>query len=194
VRVLKAGDVRAVQAVQVDAAAARAAELAAEAERQESLAAAYAAGFDDGVKRAVDLGAEAAPRGAAALEALLAEVSRLHAEEVAATGRAVLSAAVDVARWVLRGEVSESSRSLLARLDESAGALLPSPTTRVLVSPADEAAVTGWAAGRPAVQVVVDPSLPPGDASVETDAGNLDVSVAAALRIAAEALDVEEPR
>jgi flagellar biosynthesis/type III secretory pathway protein FliH len=194
VRVLKAGDVRAVQAVQVDAAAARAAELAAEADRQEALAAAYAAGFDDGVKRAIDLGAEAAPRGAAALETLLAEVTRLHAEEVAATSRAVLSAALDVARWVLRGEVQDSTRSLLARLDESAGALLPSPTTRVLVSAADEEAVTAWAAGRSAVTVVVDPALPPGDASVETDAGNLDVSVAAALRIAAEALDVEDAR
>lgn len=187
-RVLRAGDVPGVRA---DATAARAAQLAAETERQEALAAAYAAGFDDGVQRAVALGAEATPRGAAALEALLAQVSRVHAEEIGAAGRAVLSAAVDVAEWVLRHELGAGSRSLLARLEQSATALLPSPTTRVLVNAADAEAVAGWAAGRAGVVVVVDPSLPPGDASVETDAGNLDVSVGAALRIAAETLDVE---
>lgn len=189
-RVVKAGNVpqvRDAQAVQ------RTAELAAEAERQEALAAAYAAGFDDGVRRAVAQGAEAAPRGAAALEALLAQVARMHAEEVTATGRAVLTAAVDVAQWVLRHEVSQSSRSLLARLEESASALLPAAGTRVLVSAADAGAVRDWAATRSGTTVVVDPALAPGDASVETDAGSIDVSVAAALRIAREALDVDQP-
>ena len=186
-KVLKAGDVAGVRATLV---ADRTAALAAEAERQQELAAAYASGFDDGVRRAVAQGAEAAPRGAAALEALLEQVARLHAEEVTATGRAVLTAAVDVAQWVLRHEVSAGSRSLLARLEESASALLPAPTTRVLVNAADADAVRDWAAGRPGTTVVVDPALAPGDASVETDAGSIDVSVAAALRIAREALDV----
>lgn len=187
-RVLKAGDVA---GVRVSEAAVRTAQLQAEAERQQALADAYAAGFDDGVRRAVAQGADAAPRGAAALEALLAQVQRLHAEEVTASGRAVLAAAVDVAEWVLRSEVSESSRSLLARLEQSASALLPSPTTRVLVSAADADAVREWAGRRNGVEVVVDPSLAQGDAGVETDAGSVDVSVAAALRIACEALDVQ---
>lgn len=186
-RVVKAG---AVVGLRDDGAAGRAAALAAEAERQQALAAAYAAGFDDGVRRAVAQGAEAAPRGAAALEALLAQVSRLHAEEVAATGRTLLTAAVDVAQWVLRHEVSASSRSLLARLEEGATALLPAPGTRVLVSPHDAAAVREWAQRRSGMTVVVDETLQPGDAGVETDAGSVDVSVAAALRIAAEGLAV----
>ncbi len=186
-RVLKAGDVA---GVRVSDAALRTAQLQAEAERQQALADAYAAGFDDGVRRAVAQGADAAPRGAAALEALLDEVRRLHAEQVAATGRAVLSAAVDVAAWVLRAEVSEGSRALLARLEQSATALLPSPTTRVLVHPDDAEAVRGWAASRSGVEVVVDPAVARGDAAVETDAGSIDVSVAAALRLAREALDV----
>ncbi|MCW2776592.1 MAG: hypothetical protein JWN17_317 [Frankiales bacterium] len=189
-RVVKAGDVTVVRDARV---ADRTADLAAEAERQQALAAAYAAGFDDGLRRAVAQGSEAAPRGAAALEALLAQVSRVHAEEVAATGRTVLSAAVDVARWVLRHELSDSTRSLLLRLQESADALLPSPHTRVLVSAADADTVRGWAEQQRSTTVVVDPSLAPGDASVETDAGSIDVSIAAALRIACEALDVDVP-
>jgi flagellar biosynthesis/type III secretory pathway protein FliH len=191
VRVRKAEDV---QGVRGQAVAAREGLLRAEAERQEALATAYAAGFDDGVARATALGAEASPRGAAALETLLAEVSRLHAEEVAVAGRTVLQTALEVARWVLRDEVRAGTHSLLARLEQSATELLPSPTTRVLVSAADAEAVRGWADGRPGVQVVVDPQLAPGDAAVETDAGNLDVSIAAALRIAAEALDVDGAR
>ncbi len=189
-RVLKANDVVGVRDTRV---ADRTAEVEAEAERQQALAAAYAAGFDEGVRRAVAQGAEAGPRGAAALEALLAEVSRLHAEEVAATGRTVLTAAVEVAQWVLRHELSGSTRSLLARLEESASALLPSPGTRVLVHPDDADAVRAWAATRSTTTVVVDPSLAPGDAAVETDAGSIDVSIGAALRIACEALDVEVP-
>ena len=188
-RVLKAGDV---VGVRDDVTAGRTAALAEESQRQEGLAAAYAAGFDDGVRRAVDQGAEAAPRGAAALEALLVQVSRLHAEEVTATGRTVLAAAVDVAQWVLRHELSQSSRSLLARLEEGAAALLPAPGTRVLVNPQDAAAVRDWAARRNGVTVFVDDSLQPGDAGVENDAGHVDVSVAAALRIAAEGLGLPE--
>ncbi len=189
-RVVKAGSVAGLRDAQAQQ---RTAELSAEAERQEAIAVAYAAGVEEGVRRSVARGADAAPRGAAALEALLEQVARVHAEEVAATGRTLLSAAVDIAQWVLRHEVSESSRSLLARLQESAGALLPSPGTRVLVAAEDAAPVREWAATRPTTTVVVDAALSPGDASVETDAGSIDVSIAAALRIAREALDLTDP-
>lgn len=187
-RLLKAGDVEGVRA---DAAADRAAVLARETERQAEVAAAYASGFDDGMRRALASGAEAAPRGAAALEALLRTVEQQHAGQVQATSRTVLAAAVDIARWVLRAEVAESSRGLLARLEQSAAALLPSPTTRVRVSAGDADAVREWAARRTGVEVVVDATLPPGDAAVETDAGSIDVSVAAALRLAADSLGLD---
>lgn len=186
-RVLKAG---AVLSVKQESAARRAAELAAEEERQAAVAQAYASGFDDGRAAAVREGAEAAPRGAAALERLLHVAAQQRADLVDASSRAVLAAAVDIAEWILRHELSADSRSLVERLTAGAQALMPSTTARVLVSPADEAAVRAWA-GRHDVDVVVDPSLAAGDAHFDNGAGRVEVTVSAALRIAAEALGVD---
>ncbi len=194
-RVVKAGDVRAVHRREVDAAA------VAEEQRatlESAVAAAwsegYAQGATEGRRAALAEGVAATTRGAATLDGLLAAVRSAHVEEVSASSRAVLAAALDVTEWVLRHELARDSRSLLTRLGEAAAALLPSPTTRILVSAADEAAVRGWAAGRAGVEVHVDPALSPGDASLDTDAGSVEVSVAAALRIAAETLGVDPAR
>lgn len=172
----------------------RTAALVAEKARQDALAAAFAAGFDAGRAAALEDGSGAALRASTALEALVAQVTRLHAEEVDASSRAVLACALDLAEWVLRHELPASSRSLLARLGEASQALLPSPTTRIVVARCDAQAVRGWAAGRAGVEVVVDDALAPGDAAVDTEAGSVDVSVAAALRIAAETLGVDPAR
>jgi flagellar assembly protein FliH len=189
-RVLKAERVAGVKQAAHDRVLA---ELAAEQERQAAVAAAYAAGFDDGQAAAVRAGADAAPRGAAALEQLLAHSRAQHTATVDTTSRAVLAAAMDVAQWVLGHELRADTRSLLDRLAAAANALLPSPTTTVTVSPYDEEAVRAWAAGRDVV-VAVDPSLGPGDGRLDSGAGSVDVTVAAALRIAGEALGVDPAR
>lgn len=172
----------------------RARALAEEQLRQDALASAFAAGFDAGRAAALDEGAGATLRAAAALETLATQAARLHAEEVDVSSRAVLASALDLAEWVLRHELPGSSRSLLTRLGEASQALLPSPTTRIAVARSDAQAVRGWAAGRAGVEVVVDEALAPGDASFDTEAGSVDVSVAAALRIAAETLGVDPAR
>ncbi len=190
-RLLKAGDVVGVRR-RVAAQAAVADEQ--RAAQQSQVDQAFAAGYEEGRRSALDEGAGAALRGAAALEQLAATAARAHSTEVTTTSRAVLAAALDVTEWVLRHELARDSRSLLTRLGEAAASLLPSPTTRVGVSAVDAAAVRAWGARRSGVEVHVDPALAPGDATLDTDAGSVDVSVAAALRIAAETLGVDPAR
>lgn len=190
-RVVKASRV---VAVAQDREAGLAVELARAEERQVVAAAAYSQGYDDGLARAESDGVDASLRGAAALERLVLAALQGHAEITAATSRAVLAAAIDIAEWVLRHELPQDTRSLLARLDEAATSLLPSPSVRVRVSPADASAVQGWATHHRGVEVLVDGDLRPGDAVYDTDAGSVDVSVAAALRIAAEGLGVDPAR
>ena len=182
--VTTSADVRVAQLAAVQAAEA---ERLAEQRRRE-LADAHAAGY----AAAGAEGAAAALRGANALAAAV-EVARTahhaHTEDVT---RAVLSAALDVAEWVLRAELSADSRRLLVRLEEAVGGLLPGHTTRLLVSPADAETVRGWAGTVPqALEVVADPALPAGDAVLRTDGGEAEVTVAAALRVAAEVLGVD---
>jgi len=190
-RVVKAGDVVAVQRDERVAHAERA-EQAAAVRRE--VDAARSAGFQQGRAAALAEGADAQLRGADALDALVLAARAQHAEQVTATTRAVLAAALDVTEWILRHELPADSRSLLTRLGEAAGSLLPSPTARVSVSAHDEDAVRTWAARRRDVEVVVDHCLAPGDAAFDTDAGSVEVSVAAALRIAAETLGVDPAR
>ena len=189
-RVLKAASVHGVHQRAHDRVVA---ELAEEQERQAAVAAAYASGFDDGRAAALREGAGAAPRAAAALEHLVAVATQTRVTTVDATSRAVLAAAIDIAQWVLRHELAADSRSLLQRLDEAAHALLPSSRSKVVVSPHDEAAVREWA-GRHDVDVVVDAALEAGDARFDNGAGSAEVTVSAALRIAAEALGVDPSR
>lgn len=190
-RVVKASRVVAVQEQQV---ADDVVELERQQERQAAVASAYAAGYDDGLARAERDGVQAAVRGAEALERLVEAAKQQHADVTAGTSRAVLAAAVDIAEWILRHELPQSTRSLLARLEEAALSLLPSTDVRVRVSPSDAPDAQTWADGRRGVEVVVDHGLAPGDAWYDTDAGSVDVSVAAALRIAAEALGVDPAR
>lgn len=189
-RVLKA---EAVLSVKQESATRLAAELAAEEQRQAAVAEAYAAGYDDGRAAAVREGAEAGPRGAAAMERLLQVAAQQRTDLVDTTSRAVLAAAVDIAEWILRHELSHDARSLLERLGAAAQALMPSATPRVVVSQHDEAAVRAWAL-RHDVDVVVDPGLAAGDAHFDNGAGHVEVTVSAALRIAAEALGVDPAR
>jgi flagellar biosynthesis/type III secretory pathway protein FliH len=170
-----------------------AAERLAQQELASAVAAAHAAGVEDGRRAAEQAAAGAATRAASALERLVALAEQSRAQAVDATSRAVLASAVDIAEWVLRHELSHSSRSLLDRLAASAQALLPSAASTLVVSPTDEAAVGEWAAQQH-VEVAVDPSLAPGDARFDSGAGTVDVTVAAALRIAAEALGVDPAR
>ena len=190
-RLLKAGDVVGVR--QRIAAQAAAVEQQ-RAVQQAQVDAAFSAGYEEGRRSALAEGADAALRGAAVLEQLAGTAARAHAAEVAGTSRAVLAAALDITEWVLRHELARDSRSLLTRLGEAAASLLPSPTTRVGVSAADAPAVRTWGSRRSGVEVHVDPALAPGDATLDTDAGSVDVSVAAALRIAAETPGVDPAR
>jgi flagellar biosynthesis/type III secretory pathway protein FliH len=189
-RVLKAGQVL---SVKHEAATRAAAEIEVEREREAALAEAYAHGLADGRAAAVRDGADAAPRGAAALERLLQVASQQRQRELDAGSRAVLAAAIDIAEWILRHELSADTRSLLSRLDAAAHALMPGGDARVTVSVADEPAVRGWAT-RHDVEVVVDPALSPGDARFDNGAGHVDVTVSVALRVAAEALGVDPAR
>jgi flagellar biosynthesis/type III secretory pathway protein FliH len=189
-RFLKAGDVL---AVRTESSARIGAALVAEQQRQDSVAAAYAAGLDDGRAAAVAENADAGPRIAAALEQLARTAHSHQVVAIDVSSRAVLASAIDIAEWILRHELSSDSRSMLARLAEAASALLPSPTTRATVSSYDEAAVRAWADGRD-VQVVMDPHLAAGDARFDNGTGSVDVTVAAALRIAAEAMGVDPAR
>lgn len=187
---LKAGDV---QAVRTESAVRSTAALLEEQERQDAIAGAYARGLDDGRAEALAAGADAGPRVAAALEQLARTGALQRTEAVDATSRAVIASAVDIAEWVLRHELSDDSRSILARLSEASTALLPSTRTRAVVSPADEPTVRAWCEAHD-IDIAVDASLAPGDARFDNGTGSVDVTVAAALRIAAEALGVDPAR
>jgi len=186
-RVLKAGDVvplaRAVDARDQ-------AESNAQREHDEALEASFRAGFAAGRAAAEREGIDAAPRAARALEVLARSATEQHAFAVDANSRAILAAAVDVAEWVLRHELSLPGRSIVERLTLAAQSLIPSAAARVTVSPQDADIIRGWAQ-RQQVQVIVDESLAPGDARYESGGGSVDVTMAAALRIAAEALGTD---
>jgi flagellar biosynthesis/type III secretory pathway protein FliH len=189
-RFLKAGSV---QGVRDEAVARTTAALLEEKQRQDAVAAAYARGLDEGRASALAAGADAGPRIAAALEQLARTAAQQQTEAVNVTSRAVLASAIDIAEWVLRHELGSDSRSVLARLSEAATALLPSAQTTATVSPADASAAHEWAATRD-IQIVVDAHLAPGDARFDNGTGSVDVTVSAALRIAAEAMGVDPAR
>jgi flagellar biosynthesis/type III secretory pathway protein FliH len=187
-RLLKAGDVRA-REVRV----AEAAEVAAA--RASELEAARNAGYEDGVRdaraAAETAGVAAGPRLAAALERLAAETARLDGAEIDATGDAVLTAALDIAGWILRTDPATSSAGLLDRLNEAARTLAPCSRTIVKVSGADLAAATEWA--REGVEVNEDPRLSAGEAVLERADGRAALIFSDALRRAAATLGIEGP-
>ncbi len=192
-RVLKNANVVAVpSAVQRAAEAEQKARVEAErlAELRETAKAARAAGYRAGVEETLAAGQDAALRGAAALERLADTVEGRQQAEVDATAETVVRAALEIAEWVLRRELTDGGRTLLARLEAGMTALLPSPTTRIAVSRHDHAVIAEWAEGRGRIgtTVLADARLAAGDAVVITDAGSADLTVAAALRAAGEAL------
>lgn len=159
---------------------------------QAKLDAARAEGYEAGVAAArQDLEAQAlqaGPRIAAALEQLAAQSARLHGESVAATNDAVLSAALDIAGWILRADPAAASASLLPRLTAAARTLAPGNRTVVRVSPHDLEAVTAWA--REGVEVVPDGRLAAGEARLDRGEGSAVLTFSAALRRAAATLGI----
>ena len=192
-RVLKSPTIRAVPTAEQARAEAEA-KARAEAQRlgelRQAAEAGRAEGYRAGVEETLASGQEAGLRGASALERVLAKVDGMREREVHATAEGVVTAALEIAEWVLRRELSDEGRSLLTRLETGLTSLLPSPSTRIAVSHADHAVVAQWAEarGRVGTTVVADARLTPGDAVVVTDAGSADLTVAAALKTAADAL------
>ena len=195
-RVLKAGSVETVDRHRTV--------MAAEAERAEQdrraeLAAAFEAGREqgraEGIAETERAGVAAVLRATEAIETVSATLNAHESGAYSVTSDAILAAAVEVAEWVLRRELSTDGQALLGRLSEAAADLLPSPTTRIAVSPADHPLVLEWAQrrGRVGTDVVADGRLAPGDAVITTDAGLAEVTVAAALQTAAQALGLTDP-
>jgi flagellar biosynthesis/type III secretory pathway protein FliH len=186
-RVLKAADV-------VQQARAAGEQTAQAVAFQARLDAARAEGYEAGVTAArSDLEGQslaAGPRIAAALEQLAAQTARLQAESVAATNDAVLSAALDIAGWILRADPTAASESLLPRLTAAARTLAPGDRTVVHVSPHDLEAVTAWA--REGVEVVPDNRLAAGEARLDRGEGSAVLTFSAALRRAAATLGISD--
>lgn len=186
-RVLKAADV--VQQAQVaseQTAQAAAAQARLDAARAEGYQAGIAAAHQDLEGQALAAG----PRIAAALEQLAAESVRLQGETVASTNDAVLSAALDIAGWILRSDPAAASASLLPRLTAAARTLAPGDRTVVRVSPHDLEAVTAWA--RDNVEVIPDSRLAAGEARLDRGEGCAVLTFSAALRRAADTLGISE--
>lgn len=186
-RVLRAADVT---GLQQEAATRASREQAQHDERAEELRAARAEGVVAGLAMARQEGADAVPRLAAALEELARTSRAQHERCVDETSRAILANAIDLAEWVLRHELSSSSTSLLDRLAHAATMLLPGPSVRVSVHPDDLHLVAPWAAQQGAA-LEGDATLERGDARFDNGNGTVDVSVGAALRVAAQALGVD---
>ncbi len=157
---------------------------------EQRLAQAFEQGRSAGLEEAGTLEQQTAERLCSTLDRVVADTAALHEQEVRATSTAVVELAQVVAEWVLRRELSIEGDGLLVRLEEALGALLPSPTTRLSVSPKDLAVVTLWAdsRGRVGTEVVADARLDSGDVVVVTDAGRAELTVRAALDAAGEAL------
>ena len=82
----------------------------------------------------------------------------------------MLTAALDIAGWILRADPSAASDSLLPRLTAAARTLAPGDRTVVRVSPNDLEAVTSWA--REGVEVVPDSRLAAGEARLDRGEGS----------------------
>jgi flagellar biosynthesis/type III secretory pathway protein FliH len=181
-RVLKAGG----DLLDLAAASQRDGE-AQELERQlaEAFEAGRAAGTAEGRARAESESSAAVQRASAALDRLTQDSGA--SAQVQDRQDEVLRAALEIAEWVLREELSANGYAMLQRLESAMSSLLPDRETTVLVSEIDATLVRDWAKGMH-VQVVVDASLAPGDALVRTSHGGADVTVAAALQLASDVL------
>jgi flagellar assembly protein FliH len=156
---------------------------------QEAFAAGHAQGVAEGRVAAEAEGALLGAQAVAALEHLAAGSAGSSAHAAQEQRDELLRSALAVAEWVLRAELSDNGHALLQRLETAMASLLPDRETTVLVSPQDAPLVQEWARGV-RVEVVVDSSLAPGDAQVRTGHGSADVSIGAAMELAAEVLGV----
>ena len=187
-RVLKAADVvQQARAASEHSAQAAALQARLDAARMEGYQAGLVAARQDLEGQALGAG----PRIAAALEQLATESARLQGETAASTNDAVLSAALDIAGWILRADPAAASESLLPRLTAAARTLAPGDRTVVRVSPHDLEAVTAWA--RDGVEVVPDSRLSAGEARLDRGEGSAVLTFSAALRRAADTLGISEP-
>jgi len=186
-RVLKAAELTGLQEAE---AFRRRVEQARHDERAEELAAARAEGVVHGLAMARAEGAAAVERLATAMEQLAQQSRAQHTAHVDAASRAVLANAIDLAEWILRHELSAGTKSLLDRLAMAAHALLPHPQSRILVSHEDHHVVQPWAE-KQGIAVEVDSTLAQGDARFDSGSGSVEVTVGAALRVAAQALGVD---
>lgn len=170
-----------------------AAEAAAreEAHRAE-VAAAYRAGLADGRAQAEREGVAAVPHLVAALERAAEQVDAAAAAARAAASRAVADAAMELATWIVRREVSIDPSLLAGRLAEALSHLQPAGPAVVRVAPGLAEAVRAWAAEAGVAAVVeADPSLVPGEARIVADDCGADLTLAAAVARAREALEGE---
>ena len=152
---------------------------------------AYERGRVDAIADLATSADAAQQRAVEAIDRIVAELNGRHAEVVEVHIRAVAAAAIDVAEWVLRHPLPETTRGLVARLSYAAESLIPSAQATVHVSATDAETVAVWAARHPELTVTVDAHLTTGNATLETENGRADVSVAAALRVAAEMLGID---
>lgn len=188
-QIFNAAEVRTVTAPQLLAEGGQA-EIDRQVELGRLVELARAEGHAAGVAAALAEGQASVHRAADALDRLAESAETAAIVEVAAASTLMIETALQISEWLVRRELSDDGKTLLSRLETGLTALLPSPTTRISVSPADHPLVSEWAAGRGRVGTVVvaDQRLAPGDAVVTTDAGRAEITVAAALHTAAEAL------
>jgi flagellar biosynthesis/type III secretory pathway protein FliH len=161
-----------------------------EAHRAE-LSAAYQAGLSDGRALAEREGLAAVPRLVEAVRRAVAAVDAATAAAEAAASRAVAEAAVELAAWIVRREVSADPSLLAHRLADAMRHLRPAAGVVIRVAPTMVGPLSDWVgeAGIPAV-VEADPALDPGEARVLAGDCGADLTMAAALARVREALEV----
>lgn len=159
----------------------------------EASAAAYERGVAEGRRQAVEqaraAAEEATTRAVAAVRAsareVLDEMAALRAEEAAADA----ALACRIAEVVLGREPHDGGRALLERCRAALAALDDAPLT-VRVSPADAAVLRDGLDADGQVEVVEDPRLGPGEASVRGPWAQADLTREAAWQLVREALGV----
>lgn len=186
--ILKAAQVRA-RAVELDLQRASADELHAqmEAVRAEALREGYAAGR----AQALAEGVTATDRLATALQVMVSQAERSQVAAIADASQTILTAAVEIAEWLVRTELGDLAHNVVGTLTEITRSLVMTEPCTLFVHFTDVGSVTTWAASHPTWEVTVDPQLAPGEVRVVTRTGTAELIVADALMRAREALGLE---
>jgi len=186
VRVLKAADVEVGDVPALTGGAAARLDALQEEHRRD-VEAAYRQGLEDGRRQAESSGVAAAPMLAQAVEQAVAETALAAAQQQAAEATAVVDAAIELARWILRRELEADPRAMLDRVAETMTSLRGGPSVEVRVAPA-LVPVMAHAAGS-GVTVTADSSLEPGEAVVQAGPASADLTFGQAFQRAREVLD-----